>query len=81
MDLLRRLLLVALLASIPLAASTVPGKAEAVPATELIQPAQYYGGYYRRPYYHRFYRPYYRPYYYGPRFYRPYYHRRFYRPY
>ena len=83
MKLLRRLIFVALLACMPLAAKTVSAKAETtIQATELVQPAQYYyHRFYHRPYYHRFYRPYYRPYYYRPRFYHPYYHRRFYRPY
>lgn len=81
MKLLRKLVLVALLACMPLASVTRSAKAETIPAMELIQPAQYYGGYYHRRYYHRFYRPYYRPYYYGPHFYHPYYHRHYYRPY
>ena len=80
---LRRLVVVALLACMPLAATTVPARAvTSAPTLELIQPAQYYyhRGYYPRPYYRPYYRPFYRPYY-GPRFYHPYYHRRFYRPY
>ena len=80
-DLLRRLMFVALLACVPLAATTMSAKAGTAPAVELVQPVQYYyRPYYHRHYYYRFYRSYYYHHYYGPHFYHPYYYR-YYRPY